>query len=186
MHVSGDAPNRTHRPTDTNHSVSMNGCYSVTRMITKISMLNAFAALKVVYYTVTPQLRPAPRAYETVWTVLQSLFNLHTHLLHAQRAAGCVCWLNLPGQPTVRDLSIVRYTTATKFDPSRIRTQSYPAPPNLWQTCNLVTTKLIRLPLLLWLTVVITIRWWKIAWKYNVSWHLQAQQKKLWSTPCPK
>ena len=57
-------------------------------------------------------LRPAPWTYETVWTVSQSLLNLHTHLLHAQWVVGCVCSLSLLEQPSYR-INIFRYTTST-------------------------------------------------------------------------
>ena len=75
----------------------------------------------------------APWVYETVWTVLQSLPNLHTHLLHAQQAVGCVWTLSPPSRVAYSQrLSMVRYTigTATEFDPRGTRTQSYPAPPS--------------------------------------------------------
>ena len=59
-----------------------------------------------------------------------------------------VCVYLIPGATHSQRLSFVVYTTgtATEFDPSGIRTQSYPAPLSWYHMCDLVTTKLTRLP----------------------------------------
>ena len=71
-------------------------CFQIARLF--LASLSLSVSNVVAYYTVTIfQLRPAPWACETVWTILQFLPNLHTHLLHAKQTVGCVSSLNPPG-----------------------------------------------------------------------------------------
>ena len=69
---------------DNRKAIIYTGTYRV-----KIIHINNKA--KLLFIILSPfLLRPAPWAYETVWLVLQSLPNLHTHLLHAYQAVGCI------------------------------------------------------------------------------------------------
>ena len=68
-----------------------------------------------------PWLRPAAEAYETVWTISQSLPNLHAYLLHVLWVVGCLFTWSSGAAQSPR-ISIVRYTTsdATEICPQRL------------------------------------------------------------------
>ena len=75
------------------------------------------------------ELKPAPWAYETVWTIL-AIFTQPPYSFVAYLMNSKLCLYPRGSPQSVTKHDQIHISTATEFDPSSIRTQSYPAPPS--------------------------------------------------------
>ena len=114
-------PIRKQRDTGNSHMLGLgayvfgSGALFVCRSVSVSNVMLLFIVLYIL-----SRLRPAPWAYETVWTVLQSLLNLHTCCMPSEQQVVSVHLIPQGNPQCSQRLSMVRFTTgtATEFDPS--------------------------------------------------------------------